>query len=179
MSCQCICLFQKCSGKWTEPGVERWKTKDPETSLASWQCQQTLQRAPNIKHTHPGARTGNLSSLDLQRVRSGNPAVLLPREAHWRPGIQTERQRDGCEDFSQRPAVLELVRMVELGVQLVSDDIGWWWQVGLTDWVLGLKEGTGSTHQGQKCLCATPCFIEVWNYWMSKDLDSQKREPHI
>ncbi len=110
---------------WT--GVERWKTKDPETSLASWQCQQTLQRAPNIKHTHPGARTGNLSSLDLQRVRSGNPAVLPPREAHWRPGIQTERQRDGCEDFSQRPAVLELVRMVELGVQLVSDDIGWWW----------------------------------------------------
>ncbi len=144
----CICLFQKFSGKCTEPGVERWKTKDPETSLASWQCQQTLQRAPDIKHTHPGARTGNLSSLDLQRVRSGNPAILPPREAHWRPGIQTERQRDGCEDFSQRPAVLELVRMLELGVQLVSDDIGWWWQVGLTR--LGIRTERGNREHSSR-----------------------------
>lgn len=131
-SCRCICLSQKCSGKWTGPGVERWKTKDPETSLASWQCQQTLQWAADIKHTHPGVRTGNLSSLDLQRVRSGSPAVLPAGEARWRLGTQTERQRDGCEDFfaeARRAGTGPNGR--NWGFQLVSDDISWWWQVGL------------------------------------------------
>lgn len=148
MSHQWICLLQKCSGKWTGPGVERWKTKDPETSLASWQCQQTLVRAADIKHMHPGAWTGNLSFLDLQRVRSGSPASLAARRGTLEAGYTNWKAKRWMWGFAERPAVLELVRMWELRSQLVSDDIGWWWQVGLTR--LGLRAERRSREHSSK-----------------------------
>ncbi len=85
--------------------------------------------------TFKGSGQETLPSCRLERHIGGRVYKLKGREMDVRI-------------FQQRPAVLELVRMLELGVQLVSDDIGRWWQVGLTR--LGIRTERGNREHSSR-----------------------------